>query len=161
MKGVQILKIDFYWHLSSGSGTCSEYSNQHKDTSAIGLSGPSDLPYDVRTWLRQQRLLICLPVPSRRGGPVEVNTLCPFHSLTQHYLPCTWPDLQNFDPAVWFHWHACAGSHEWMNEWVNEYMCRLNVRWKDCLFCFAWVVFEAVSSFWNHVTCMGPPMYNE
>ncbi len=72
----------------------------------------------------------------------------PLHSLTQHCLPFTWPDMQNFDPTMWFHWHACAGSHKWMNEWVSTLvdwmvvgkMCVCNV-WgcefllESCYFC--------------------------
>lgn len=106
-------------HLSSGSWTCTEYSNQHKDTSAAGLSCPSDLPNDVCTWLRQQRLLLCLPVPSRWGGTIDVNHLCPFHSLTQHCLPCTWPVFWKNWP-VWYVWHQCAGRLNW---WMNARVC--------------------------------------
>lgn len=80
-------------------------------------------------------------------------------SRWQHSMPLpqpypALPALQNFDPTMWFHWHACAGSHEWlswMNELINEYMCRLK------RLCVCTCLFEAVSSWWNYVTHVGPP----
>lgn len=53
-----------------GFGSGPEHGHQHEDGGTAGLAGSSDLPHDVCSGLRQQGLLICLPVPARRGRPV-------------------------------------------------------------------------------------------
>lgn len=113
------LIFDFIYSLNlfSGSGTCSEYSNQHENPSAVGLCRPSDLPHDVRTRLCQQRLLICLPVPSRRGGPIEGNPLCPFHSLTCLAHDLTRKTLTQLCDFIGM--HVLGVMNEWMVTFID------------------------------------------
>lgn len=50
-----------------GSRTRSEHSHQHKDSCPSRFLGPSDLPHDVRTWLRRQRFLLRFSIPAWGG----------------------------------------------------------------------------------------------
>lgn len=54
-----------YWPYDQGLGPGSTSCHPFSNSNSSGCCSSPDLPYHVQQWLRRQRFLQCLPIPSR------------------------------------------------------------------------------------------------